>query len=55
MKFIKSIALYFSAEARIARHLRKAQELAGYANYTVAFGLLNDVAKVFEGIDNEPK
>ncbi len=48
---IKFLKWYSSPEQRIARLVRKAQHLAGENNYTVAFGVFNDLAKVFERIE----
>lgn len=45
---IKSIMHYFSAEARIARALRRAAKIAGDNYYQVAFGEFSDLAKKFE-------
>lgn len=45
---MKKIIEYFSFHRRIARKLRRLQREAGRHNFTIADGLLGDVAKAFE-------
>lgn len=50
MKLIKSIKAYFSPEARIARKLRSAANIAGEHRYQIAFGSIGSIARTFEDV-----
>lgn len=53
MRIIKAIKWYFSPEARIARLLRNAANIAGENYYQIAYGQLSDRAREFEKCRNQ--